>query len=106
MAAELYGIEETKEVVTAMGDAAVVCRKAVKSVDETKPLGDQVQAFVTALVPVLMAKPQFIADFKAAFDNVGQVPSEIKDLSLLTEMPELAAHMALVIAASAKSVQE
>lgn len=88
--ADEKGIKETSELLIAMGDLAVVAYKAHKALDPTRPVGEQVQAFAQALAAQIMTNPDVIADVKAAFDGIGEVPSELKDLDFSEAMQVVA----------------
>lgn len=70
------GITESLDVLRASKTVAVLVYKAQKG-------GANPQQIAQRLASELIANPQAIEDLKAAAENVGEVPAEMKDLSLL-----------------------
>lgn len=79
--ADEYGIKETVDLFRAAGDVAVVVYKAQAAARGPDGKIDA-QKLGTALAAAVMSNPQVIEDVKAAAEGIGDVPKEIKDLSL------------------------
>lgn len=73
--AELKGIKETKELLTALGGLSTVVAKAVKGGGSASDISSRIAAAV-------IANPLLIEQVKTAADGISEIPAEIKDLSL------------------------
>jgi len=81
MAAQSYGITETGAVLIAAGDLAVVIFRAKKQA--TGPDGKlDATKLGQAVATQLMLNPTALNDLEAAAGNIGDLPKELKDLSL------------------------
>lgn len=92
-----FGTKETKEALTAMRAAAVLIYKAQKGAKDAAEVAQRLPALA-------LANPGVIEAVKAGFENVGEIPNEIKDLSF-GEVAELAAHAAKEVAGAAAEVE-
>ena len=75
MAEQEVGIQETKELLVALGDLSAVIAKAVKP-------GGQASDIAGRIAAALMANPGLIDEVKSAANGISQIPEELKDLSL------------------------
>jgi hypothetical protein len=73
---ETKSIKETKELLRAMGDLAVVVAPAVKA-------GGDASAIASRIAAAVIANPALIESVKTAANGISEIPAEIKDLSLL-----------------------
>jgi len=82
--AEQYGVKETKELLTGMRAMSVVGFRAFKSVPEGEDWKTpaNLARIGQEFTRVLMSDPVKVAEAQAAFENVGEVPAEIRDLSI------------------------
>ncbi|MCK6470884.1 MAG: hypothetical protein L6Q38_02515 [Nitrospira sp.] len=70
------GIKESLEVLRACKDVAVLVYKAKKAGGSVAELGQRIAG-------LLMTNPQAVQDLQNAAEGIGEVPAEMKDLSLL-----------------------
>lgn len=70
-----YGIKETKELLVGVNELSVFLVERLK---DGAQVGDAV-----ALIDKLKNDPDFQAKLAAAYDQINQVPAEVKDLSLM-----------------------
>lgn len=75
-----FGIKETVDVLKASGDVSVISLRAVKKATAGGKFDPAV--FGAAMATELMTNPQAIEDLKAAAENIGDVPKELKDLQM------------------------
>lgn len=71
---EVHGIKESKEVIHALKEVAVLIYKAQKG-------SASIQETAGKLPVLVMQNPHAVQAVKDAFDNAGLVPAEAKDLS-------------------------
>jgi hypothetical protein len=72
---ETVGIQQTKELMVALGDLSAVVAKAVKAGGQASEIGSRIAAD-------LVTSPTLVAEIKAAADGISEIPAEIKDLSI------------------------
>lgn len=70
-----YGVKETKELLIGVNELSVFLVELLK---DGAQVGDAV-----AMIDKLKNDPDFQAKMMAAYDQVNQVPAEIKDLSMV-----------------------
>ena len=104
MSEQVYGVKETGEVLTAAGDIAVICFKAHKAATGADGKID-VQKLGQGIATELMLNPVALADLKAAYENISDVPKEVKDLTF-TEGLQLVAIAGAVAAKAAAAVSQ
>ncbi len=98
----MAGIQNTEEMIVAMGDSAGViymAQKAARKPDgsiDFPLLGQNVAA-------QFMTNPALINDLKAAMDGAGEIPAELKDLTMLEGL-QLAATCGKVATATAAKI--
>ncbi|HRT83935.1 MAG TPA: hypothetical protein P5523_04790 [Bacteroidales bacterium] len=68
-------IKETKEALIGLNELALVIAVRLKD-------GFQVVEDISAVVAKLMSDAEFQAKLQAAYENIGAIPEEIKDLQL------------------------
>lgn len=69
------GIQETKELLVALGDLSSVVAKAVKGGGSASDISARIAA-------ACIANPVLIQEVKDAANGVSQIPAEIRNLSL------------------------
>jgi hypothetical protein len=73
--AEQKGIQETKELLVALGGLSVVVAQAVKGGGNAAEIGSRIGS-------ALVANPGLIDQVKTAVAGVSEIPAELRDLSL------------------------
>jgi len=73
--AEVTGIKETRELLTALGDLSAVVAKAVKP-------GGQASDIASRIAAAVVVNPTLIEEIKTAADGISSIPAELRDLSL------------------------
>ncbi len=95
--------KETKELLVAAGDIAVVIFKAQKTARKSDGSLDA-QSFAQNIAAQLMTQPQVVDHLKAAFENVSAVPQEVKGLGMMGAF-DLISTAGMVAARCAAAVQ-
>lgn len=94
---EVTGIKETLDVIRAASDLAVLVFKVQKG-------GGTPSEIAQKLVAALIANPNVINSLKEAADGIGQVPAEIRDLTM-KEIFELVREAGKLAADAAEAIR-
>lgn len=89
-------VKETKEVLVAVGDLAVLLVEVLKD-------GVQISDALK-IADALMKRPELLIELKAALDGIEEVPAELKDISLDEgiELAKVSAEIVKKVVAAAK----
>lgn len=73
--AEELGIAQTEELLVGMTEVAILVAQAVK-------VGGKPNDIAASIAAAVVSNPEAIAALKRAVDGIGQVPAELRDISL------------------------